>query len=613
MLTEKRFQISRIIACAILFIGSLIFFGESEESIWVYLGIYIAIGYDVVWGALKNIFRGQIFDENFLMSIASIGAFVIGDYPEAVAVVLFYQVGDLFEDYAVGRSRKSIKELMNIAPDYAVIKREGKLVKVDPNEIKIGDVITVSPGEKIPLDGNIVSGVSSVDSSALTGESLPSDLTIGDVALSGCINLTGVLEIKVTKEFGESTVSKILELVEKASSKKAKTEKFITKFAKYYTPVVVISAVILAVVPPLVLGESFVDWVNRAFIFLVISCPCALVISVPMGFFGGIGGASKQGILIKGSNYLEALAKVDTVVFDKTGTLTKGVFEVEKINSVSMPIEQLLEYVASAESYSNHPISLSLKRAYTGDRDLFDVEDYKEIAGRGVFAKVDGMGVHAGNTSLMDDIGVRYIDADRPGTIVHVAIDGKYEGQIIISDEIKEDSLDAVKKLKQGKVSRVVMLTGDSEGVARFIGEKIDISDIRAKLLPENKVEEIERIKKKIGEAGNVVFVGDGINDAPVLAMADVGVAMGALGSDAAIEAADVVIMDDKPSKVATVIDIAKRTMKIVKQNIIFALGIKLVILILGVFGLASMWMAVFADVGVAILAILNSMRTLRK
>lgn len=577
-----------------------------------FLAAYLTVGGGVLMRAGRNILNGQVFDENFLMSIATIGAFAVGEYAEGVVVMLFSQIGQLFESYAVGRSRESIASLMNIRPDSATVLREGRLITVDPYNVGIGEIIVVEPGEKIPLDGIVRSGASSIDSSALTGESLPRDIVSGSEALSGCINLTGVLEIEVTKEFGESTVSKILELVENAASKKAKTENFITKFARYYTPCVVAAAVLLAVVPPLIFSEPFSGWINRALIFLVISCPCALVISVPLSFYGGIGGASKRGILIKGSNYLEALSKTEMVVMDKTGTLTKGTFSVESVNPVDISAEKLLEYAALAESYSNHPISASLIRAYGRETDLSRVSNARESAGHGVMADVDGLPVLAGNAKLMKEAGVDCSVPARPGTAVHVAVDGRYAGYILIADEIKEDAKNAVEEMRKAGVKKTVMLTGDAGSVAVYIAGKLGIDEVHSELLPADKLDQVERLGKETSKEGKLAFVGDGINDAPVLSQADIGIAMGGLGSDAAIEAADIVIMDDRPSKIPVAIRISRKTMRIVWQNIIFSLAVKAAVLALGAVGIATMWEAVFADVGVSVIAILNAVRLIR-
>lgn len=578
-----------------------------------FLPAYLIIGGDVLLRAVKNIAHGQIFDENFLMCIATIGAFFVGEYPEGVAVMLFYQVGEFFQGYAVNRSRKSISALMDIRPDYANLKREDELVTVDPEEVSLNDIIVVKAGEKIPLDGKVTEGFSMVDTSALTGEAVPREVTPGSEVLSGCINLNGLLTIQVTKEFGESTVAKILDLVENASGKKAKAENFITKFARYYTPAVSIVAVILAVIPPLVIpGATFSDWIYRALIFLVVSCPCALVLSIPLGFFGGIGGASKAGILVKGGNYLEALAEAEIVVFDKTGTLTKGTFKVTEIHPNEISEDELLELTAYSESYSNHPISTSLKEAYGKAIDNSRIKDVEEIPGHGVKAVIDGKTIYTGNSKLMQTIDISSFNETAAGTVVHVAIDGKYAGYIIISDEIKEDSAAAIRKLKEGKIKKTVMLTGDLKTVGEAVARQLGIDEAHTELLPADKVAIVEEILSDKTIKGKLVFVGDGINDAPVLSRADIGIAMGGLGSDAAIEAADVVIMNDEVSKISSAISISKKTLRIVKQNIAFALGIKLIVLAMGALGAANMWEAVFADVGVSIIAILNSARALK-
>ncbi|MFR7474029.1 MAG: heavy metal translocating P-type ATPase [Christensenellales bacterium] len=564
-----------------------------------------------MWKAIRNIAHGQIFDENFLMALATVGAFGTGEFPEAVAVMLFYQVGEWFQGYAVGRSRQSIAKLMDIRPDYANIEQNGKLVEVDPEEVSIGQTIVIKAGERIPLDSIVLEGKSTVDTAALTGESLPRDVAPGDDVISGCINQNGLLRVRVTKEFGESTVAKILDLVENASAKKAKAENFITKFARYYTPCVVIGAVLLALVPPLIVG-GWTMWIQRALIFLVISCPCALVISVPLSFFGGIGGASKCGILVKGGNYLEVLAKTQTVVFDKTGTLTKGVFNVTAIHPEQCSEAELLEMAAYAESYSDHPISRSLKEAYAEEIDALRVSQVEEISGRGVHATIDGKRVCVGNDKLMENIGVSWHPCHRVGTTVHVAIDGVYAGHIVISDEIKQDAAKAIRQLKAEGVEKTVMLTGDAKAVGESVAKELGLDEVYTQLLPADKVEKVEQLLNHRQGNGKLAFVGDGINDAPVLSRADLGIAMGAMGSDAAIEAADVVLMDDQPSKIATAIRIAKKTLGIVKQNIVFALAIKGLFLIMGAFGVANMWEAVFADVGVAIIAILNAMRALK-
>lgn len=580
---------------------------------------YLIVGYRVLFKAVRNIANGKVFDENFLMAVASIGAFFVGEYPEAVAVMLFYQVGELFEDYAVGKSRKSIAELMNIRPDYANLKTADGVEKVSPEQVKVGDIIVIRPGEKVPLDGVIVSGHSTVDTAALTGESLPQDVAEGSEILSGCINLSGLIEVKCEKEFGESTVSKILELVENATSQKAKTENFITRFAAVYTPAVVGAAVVLSVVPPLVIeGAVFSDWIYRALSFLVVSCPCALVISVPLGFFGGIGAASRIGVLVKGSNYLEAAAHAEFVVMDKTGTLTRGVFEVEKVQAAEgfeSGEERLLKLAAAAESNSSHPISMSLRRAaeaeYGFSTEAFSIKEVTEIAGHGVSADIDGHKVLAGNHKLMTREGLDFEEPTEAGTVVYVAVDGVYAGYILIADQMKEDAAEAVSGLKARGIT-TVMLTGDNKAAAESVGQKLGLDRIYSQLLPEDKVSRVCELLAEKSEKGKLVFVGDGINDAPVLARADVGVAMGGLGSDAAIEAADIVIMDDKPSKLLDLMKISKKTLSVVKQNIVFALGVKLVVLVLSAMGLANMWAAVFADVGVSMIAIINSMRALK-
>ena len=604
----------KIIIAFILFLVSLIISFENE---WInkviYIISYLIVGLDIVLKAIRNIFRGKVFDENFLMTIATIGAFVIGEFPEAVAVMLFYQVGELFQSYAVNKSRKSIASLMNIRPDYANIKSNGEIVKVDPEEVKIGDTIIIKPGEKVPLDGIVIKGNSMLDTSALTGEAVPREVTDGDEILSGCINKNGLLEVKVTKEFGQSTVSKILDLVENASSKKSKSENFISKFAKYYTPIVVIIAVLLAVIPPIIFRETeFTEWLYRALTFLVVSCPCALVISIPLGFFGGIGGASKLGVLVKGSNYLEALSKTEFVVFDKTGTLTEGVFEVQKVNPIDISKEELIKYAAYAESFSNHPIAISLRKTYGMDIDSKIISKTDELSGRGVNAVIEGKDVLVGNEKLMKDKNIEYKKSNEIGTILYIAIDNKFVGTIIIADKIKVDAKDAVKKLKKNNVKKVIMLTGDKKAVGENVGKELNLDEVYAELLPDGKVEKVEELMNKKSENGKLAFVGDGINDAPVLAISDIGIAMGGLGSDAAIEAADIVLMTDEPSKVVDAIKISRRTMRIVKQNIIFAISIKIIVLILSSFGLSNMWEAVFADVGVSVLAILNALRILR-
>lgn len=606
-------EVIKVVIALILFLISLII---PFENAWINIGIYIIsyliVGLDVLIEAIKNIFKGEVFDENFLMTIATIGAFTIGEYPEAVAVMLFYQVGEMFQSYAVDKSRKSIASLMDIRPDFANIKKNGSIEKVSPDKISIGDIIIVKPGEKVPLDGTIVDGNSILDTSALTGESVPREVSIGDEILSGSINQNGLIEIKVTKSFGESTVSKILDLVENASSKKSKSENFISKFAKYYTPIVVVIAVLLAIIPPIIFKETeFIQWLYRALTFLVVSCPCALVISIPLGFFGGIGGASKLGVLVKGSNYLEALSKTEVVVFDKTGTLTEGVFEVKKVNSVDITKEDLIKYAAYAESFSNHPIANSLKKAYGKDIDNKKISETHELSGLGVNAVVDGKEVFVGNEKLMQEKNIEYIKCNEIGTILYVAINNQFKGTIIISDKIKADAKETIEKLKKNNVKKIVMLTGDKKAVGESVAKELGLDEVYTELLPNNKVEKVEELMKSKSEKGKLAFVGDGINDAPVLAISDIGIAMGGLGSDAAIEAADVVLMTDEPSKVVDAIKISKKTLKIVKQNIIFAIAVKILVLILSAIGLSNMWQAVFADVGVSVLAILNALRVL--
>ena len=609
-MTKRLWRI--IIGAAVLATAVLLSLNNEWLQIALFIISYIIVGEDVVKRAVKNIFKGQVFDENFLMSIATIGAFFIGEYPEGVAVMLFYQVGELFQSYAVGKSRKSIASLMDIRPDYANVKKGDELVKVDPDEVQIGDIIVIKAGEKIPLDGKVIEGSSMIDTSALTGESVPREVEVGSDILSGCININGVITAEVTKEFGESTVSKILDLVENASSKKSNSEQFITKFARYYTPVVVIIAVFLAIIPPLVIdGATFSDWIYRALAFLVVSCPCALVISIPLSFFGGIGGASKKGVLVKGSNYLEALAETEIVVFDKTGTLTKGVFNVQEIHPEGVSKEELLELTAHAESYSNHPISLSLKRAYSKEIDNGRISDVEEISGYGVIATVDGKKVMVGNIKLMKMMDIPYFKGELIGTIVHVAVNNKYIGYIVIADEVKEDSAQAIKELKAANIKQTVMLTGDNKSIGSKVAKELGLDKVYAELLPADKVEKLEELFSQKSKKGKLAFVGDGINDAPVLARADIGIAMGGLGSDAAIEAADVVIMTDEPSKIATTMKISKKTLKIAHQNIVFAIGIKIIVLILSAFGITTMWAAIFADVGVTIIAVLNAFRAL--
>ena len=604
----------KIIVAFVLFIISLVIKFPNE---WLNNGIYIIsyliVGLDIVLKAIRNIFRGKVFDENFLMTIATIGAFAIGEFPEAVAVMLFYQVGELFQSYAVNKSRKSIASLMDIRPDYANVNRNGETLKVNPEDVNIGETIIVKPGEKVPLDGTIIKGKSMLDTSSLTGESLPRAVKENDDILSGCINQNGLLEIKVTKEFGKSTVSKILDLVENASSKKSKSENFITKFAKYYTPAVVIIAIFLAAIPPLVIkGAEFTDWIYRALTFLVVSCPCALVISIPLGFFGGIGGASKRGILVKGSNYLEALSDAEIVVFDKTGTLTQGVFEVQKIEAEGISNEELLKYAAYAENYSNHPIALSVKKAYRKEIDTKLISNIEELSGLGIKAKIQDKDVIIGNEKLMKEKNIEYKKCSEIGTILYVAIDNKFTGYILIADKIKKDSKEAIIKLKKSGIRKTIMLTGDRKDVGENVAKKLELDEVYTELLPDGKVEKIEELIKTKTKKGKLVFVGDGINDAPVLAISDIGIAMGGLGADSAIEAADIVIMTDEPSKINDAIKISKKTMKIVKQNIIFAITIKILVLILSAFGLSTMWEAVFADVGVSVIAIINSLRALK-
>lgn len=610
---------------------------EGWKLLFLYLIPYFVIGWDILYKAVRNIKNGQIFDENFLMAVATIGAFGVNEYSEAVAVMLFYQVGELFQSYAVNRSRQSITDLMDICPEYANIEEDGQLKQVDPDDVEVGDIIVIKPGEKIPLDGKVVFGESMVDTSALTGESVPRTVKEGDDLVSGCVNGNGLLRAEVTKEFDDSTVAKILELVENASSKKAHVENFITRFARYYTPAVVISAVVLAVIPPLFAGQSWAEWVRRACTFLVISCPCALVISVPMSFFSGIGAASKKGVLVKGSNYLEIMSKLHTVVFDKTGTLTKGEFKVVRIYSADEEADtagngenesgesaengtdprsekqrKVLELAALAESYSDHPISRSIRDAWGKKLDQSRVSDAQEISGHGVKVKIDGKMVLAGNGKLMDEKGISYTECDSIGTVVYVAEDGRFLGSIVIADGIKNGVKDAIQRLKRAGVSKTVMLTGDRRNVAEAVAKEIGLDEVHAQLLPGDKVDAVESLMKFLPESKKLAFVGDGINDAPVLSRADVGIAMGSMGSDAAIEAADVVLMDDDPGKIADIVRISRKTMGIVMQNIVFALGVKFVVLAMGAFGVANMWEAVFADVGVSVIAILNAMRALK-
>ena len=613
---KQKKMLIRIIIAAVLIVVFSLLPAEGYLRFVLFMIPYLVIGYDILKKAFKGILNKQVFDENFLMAVATVGAILLGDYSEGVAVMLFYQIGELFQSYAVGKSRRNISELMDIRPDYANIEKDGTLEQVDPDEVEIGTIIVVQPGEKVPIDGVITEGTSTLNTSALTGESLPRDAKAGDEVISGCINMTGLLKIRTTKEFGESTVSKILELVENSSSRKSKSENFISKFAKYYTPAVCYGALALAFIPPIVLlimGKSAMwgDWIYRALTFLVISCPCALVISIPLSFFAGIGGASNQGILVKGSNYLETLAQTKYVVFDKTGTMTQGVFEVSGIHHNEMPDEKLLEYAALAECSSSHPISKSLQKAYGKPIDRNRVTDIEEISGNGVIAKVDGISVAAGNTKLMNRLGIAYQDCHHVGTVVHMAIDGKYAGHILISDIIKPHAKEAIAELKKAGISKTVMLTGDSKRVADQIAEELGIQEVYSELLPADKVSRVEELLNQKSEKAKLAFVGDGINDAPVLSRADIGIAMGALGSDAAIEAADIVLMDDDPLKISKAIKIARKCIRIVYENIYFAIGIKVLCLILGALGIANMWMAIFADVGVMILAVLNAIRTL--
>ena len=613
---KQKKMLIRIIIAAVLIVVFSLLPAEGYLRFVLFMIPYLVIGYDILKKAFKGILNKQVFDENFLMAVATVGAILLGDYSEGVAVMLFYQIGELFQSYAVGKSRRNISELMDIRPDYANIEKDGALEQVDPDEVEIGTIIVVQPGEKVPIDGVITEGTSTLNTSALTGESLPRDAKAGDEVISGCINMTGLLKIRTTKEFGESTVSKILELVENSSSRKSKSENFISKFAKYYTPAVCYGALALALIPPIVLlimGKPAMwgDWIYRALTFLVISCPCALVISIPLSFFAGIGGASNQGILVKGSNYLETLAQTKYVVFDKTGTMTQGVFEVSGIHHSEMPDEKLLEYAALAECSSSHPISKSLQKAYGKPIDRNRVTDIEEISGNGVIAKVDGVSVAAGNTKLMDRLGIAYQDCHHVGTVVHMAVDGKYAGHILISDIIKPHAKEAIAELKKAGISKTVMLTGDSKRVADQVAKELGIQEVYSELLPADKVSKVEELLHQKSEKDKLAFVGDGINDAPVLSRADIGIAMGALGSDAAIEAADIVLMDDDPLKISKAIKIARKCIRIVYENIYFAIGIKILCLILGALGIANMWMAIFADVGVMIIAVLNAIRTL--
>ena len=609
----KKKGIKIIIALVLFFIALIINFNNEWINNTIYIISYIIVGLEIVKKAIRNITRGKVFDENFLMTVATIGAFAVGEFPEAVAVMLFYQVGELFQSYAVDKSRKSISSLMDIRPDFANVERNGKLEKVDPDDVKIGEIIVIKPGEKVPLDGYVIEGMSSLDTKALTGESLPREATEGEEVLSGCINLNSVIKVEVTKEYRESTVSKILDLVENASSKKSKSENFITKFAQYYTPIVVIIAVILAILPPLIIKDAtFSDWLYRALSFLVVSCPCALVISIPLSFFGGIGGASKMGILIKGSNYLEAIANTEIVVFDKTGTLTEGVFEVQKVKAIDISKEELIKVTAYSENYSNHPIALSVKKAFGKEIDEKQIVKTQELSGLGIVARIGEQDVLVGNEKLMNERQIKFTKCNDIGTILYVAIERKYAGCIVIADKIKEDSVKAIANLKKNNIKQTVMLTGDRKNVGESVAKKLGLDKVYTELLPDGKVEKVETLLKEKSEKGKLVFVGDGINDAPVLAISDIGIAMGGLGSDAAIEAADVVLMTDEPSKIVNAIHLSKKTMRIVRENIIFAIFIKVLVLILSVFGLSTMWEAVFADVGVSVIAIINALRVLR-
>lgn len=617
MTKKQKKVLIRIIIAAVLVIALQFIPVKGYVRFGLYMIPYFVIGYDILKKAGKGILNRQIFDENFLMAVATIGAIALGDYKEGTAVMLFYQIGELFQSYAVGKSRRNISDLMDIRPDYANVEKDGELEQVDPDEIEIGTVIVVQPGEKVPIDGVVVEGTSSLNTSALTGESVPREVSVDDEIISGCINMTGLLKIRTTKEFGESTVSKILELVENASSRKSRSENFISKFAKIYTPAVCYGALTLAILPPIVrmafmgLAPEWGDWVYRALTFLVISCPCALVISIPLSFFAGIGGASREGVLVKGSSFLETLSQTKIVVFDKTGTMTKGVFEVNGIHHSPYKDEELLEYAALAESYSTHPISKSLQRAYGKPIDKNRVSDVEEIGGHGLTAKVDGKVVAAGNAKLMKKLGIEYHDCSHVGTIVHVAIDGKYAGHILISDVIKEHAAEAIAALKKSGIEKTVMLTGDAKNVADHVAAQLGIDEVCSELLPGDKVEKVEELLTKKPEKDKLAFVGDGINDAPVLSRADIGIAMGALGSDAAIEAADIVLMDDDPLKISKAIRISRKCIRIVYENIYFAIGIKVICLVLGALGIANMWFAIFADVGVMILAVLNAIRTL--
>lgn len=613
----KKSFIFRIITCLILGIGGfaveyIAINYNNEISIALYILAYCVIGLDIVFKAIRNIFHGEIFDENFLMVVATLGALATGEYPEAIAVMFLYQIGEEFQDIAVGKSRNAIKELMQIKPEYANVLRNGETIQVKPEEVKIGETIVIKPGEKVPLDGRVKKGTSMLDTKTITGESVPKKIVEQELIYSGSINLNSVLEVKVTKKFEDSTVAKILELVEEATSKKAKTEKFITKFAKYYTPTVCLFALALALVPTLVFKQELMTWVYRALIFLVISCPCALVISVPLGFFGGIGGASKKGILIKGSNYLEALSKAKYAMFDKTGTITKGVFEIQKINPVDISEEELIRVAAHGEKFSNHPIALSIKKRYKGKYDESKVENLEEISGKGIKARIFFQETLIGNAKLLQENKVKFKPVDEAGTVIYVAIEGQYKGYILIADKVKDDSKKAIEDLKKEKIKKTYILTGDEKRIADKIAQEVGVDECKSELLPDQKLENLEAVLKTKGEKEKVIFVGDGVNDSPCLARADIGIAMGGIGADAAIEAADVVIMTDELTKIAQAIKISKKTMKIVKQNIVFALAVKIIILALGALGFANMWLAVFADVGVSMIAILNSMKTLK-
>ena len=624
MMKKQKIMLYRIIAAAVIYVplfvlehmGKLEFQSEIPVQFLLFMIPYLIVGWDIIYRAVRNISHGQVFDENFLMCIATLGALGVKEYSEAVAVMLFYQIGELFQSYVVNRSRQSISAMMDICPEYANIEEDGKLKQVDPDDVEIGTEIVIKAGERVPLDGVVVSGTSFVDTSALTGESVPREVTEGSEIISGCVNGSGLLKVRTTKEFDDSTVAKILELVENASSKKAHVENFITKFAKYYTPIVVCAAVVLAFLPPIILGGGFAEWIQRACIFLVISCPCALVISVPLGFFGGIGAASKQGVLVKGSNYLEALSEMKTIVFDKTGTLTKGEFVVSEVIPNGWEKEGLLEVAALAEGYSDHPISAALKKAYEeaelGELSMDRVEQAEEIAGHGIKAKIDGRVVYVGNAKLMEEKGVEYESCTVPGTVVYLAAEKEFLGTIVISDTVKPEAKRAIAQLKQSGVKKTVMLTGDRKDVGEAVAESLGIDEVYTDLLPGDKVDKVEALLGELGEKEKLGFVGDGINDAPVLSRADIGIAMGSMGSDAAIEAADVVLMDDNILKISSIMRIAGKTLQIVHQNIVFALGVKVLVLILGALGMANMWEAVFADVGVSVIAILNSMRTLK-